>query len=211
MQQPDPDSVRLFYVHDPMCSWCWAFEPCWQEIQQQLPQEVSIVRLLGGLAPDSSEPMAPQMQDFLQQTWKQIEHRVPGTPFNFEFWNRCSPRRSTYPACRAVIAARQQGAEVAMTLAIQHGYYLEARNPSDEATLVELAVEIGLDQALFIQDLGSTMTQQRLLQEIAQGRKLGAQGFPSLILEHAGQSELLALDYRDPQAMLRQIVQRLQG
>lgn len=211
MQQPNPATVRLFYVHDPMCSWCWAFEPCWQEIQQQLPQKVSLVRLLGGLAPDSSEPMPLAMQGFLQQTWKQIQTRVPGTNFNFEFWDRCSPRRSTYPACRAVIAAREQQAEEAMTLAIQHGYYLKARNPSDAATLIELAAEIGLDKTQFTQDLDSDKTQQRLLQEMAQGRELGAQGFPSLVLEISGQPQLLALDYTDPQATLRQIEQRLQG
>jgi putative protein-disulfide isomerase len=55
------------------------------------------------------------------------------------------PRRSTYAACRAVIAARRQnpGYEEKMILAIQQAYYLEARNPADSHTLIELASEIG--------------------------------------------------------------------
>lgn len=203
-------SARLYYAHDPMCSWCWAFHPCWQEIESGLPESIEVVRLVGGLAPDSQEPMAAEMQQFLQQTWVRIQTQVPGTEFNFDFWRNCSPRRSTYPACRAVIAARQQQAGAAMTLAIQAAYYLNARNPSDDTTLVELAAELGLDSAQFAQDLGSTLTQQRLLEEIRFCQQIGAQGFPSLVLEQAGQRWLLALDYKNPERVLTQIEQRLQ-
>ena len=42
----------LYYVHDPMCSWCWGFRPTWLALQDQLPEGVRVQRLLGGLAPD---------------------------------------------------------------------------------------------------------------------------------------------------------------
>ena len=48
---------RLIYVHDPMCSWCWGFAETWQTLTEQLPADMPVVRLLGGLAPDSDEPM----------------------------------------------------------------------------------------------------------------------------------------------------------
>jgi protein-disulfide isomerase-like protein with CxxC motif len=54
-----------------------------------------------------------------------------GTEFNFDFWTKCQPRRDTYKACRAVIAASQQNAEEAMIEAIQKAYYLRAMNPSE--------------------------------------------------------------------------------
>ncbi|MEH6822335.1 MAG: DsbA family protein [Motiliproteus sp.] len=197
--------ARLYYAHDPMCSWCWAFNPCWQQIQQRLPRTVEVVRLVGGLAADSSEPMPLEMQTYLQQTWRQIQAQVPGSEFNYDFWRRCSPRRSTYPGCRAVIAARHQQAESAMTLAIQQAYYLHARNPSDESTLVALAQELGLDVSQFTRDLNAALTRQTLLSEIERCREMGAQGFPSLILEKQQQRWLLALDYSDPEAALSQI------
>jgi putative protein-disulfide isomerase len=190
-----------------MCSWCWAFRPVMARIIEALPAGLPLIRLLGGLAPDSAEPMSSELQDYLQETWRTIERRVPGTRFNFEFWTRCQPRRSTYPACRAVIAARQQGAESepAMILAIQEAYYLRAMNPSDDATLIALAEEIGLDRARFSGALNDPTTQGQLEQEIALGRSIGAEGFPSLVLEHAGQHHRLAYDYRDPAPVLAQI------
>lgn len=204
---PEFMSPTLYYAHDPMCSWCWGFRPAWQSLREQLPQEVTVVRLLGGLAPDNDEPMPEEMRRHLQQTWRRIEQRIPGTRFNFAFWERCEPRRSTYPACRALIAARRQGDEYEepILLAIQEAYYLQARNPSDRSTLVDLAGEIGLDSVRFSADLDSESTRQQLLGEIATSRSLGLDSFPALVLETGGSRWPVAVAYNDPEAMLEQV------
>lgn len=199
----------LYYIHDPMCSWCWAFRPVWQKIQQQLSSQVRVTYLLGGLAPDDDAPMPQQMQAYLQATWQAIQQRVPGTPFNFDFWDQCRPRRSTYPACRAVIAAREQGAEFAapMIQAIQQAYYRAARNPSDEATLNSLAGEIGLDSVRFSSLLNATKTQHQLESEMAQARQMGVESFPSLVLSDGRKQRRIFHDYLDAEVVLEQIRQ----
>jgi putative protein-disulfide isomerase len=143
----------------------------------------------------------------LQHTWQRIEQSIPGTRFNFDFWTQCEPRRSTYPANRAVIAAREQGTEFdqAMTFRIQQAYYLEARNPSDNSTLIELAGDIGLDQQRFSTSLVADSMQQQLLDEIQTARAMGIDSFPSLALSRAGRLHHIGLSYTDPEAMLRQI------
>ena len=200
-------SRTLIYVHDPMCSWCWGFEPTRRKIFAGLPDDMSVRRLLGGLAPDSDQPMPETMRAGLQQTWQRIAAMIPGTRFNFEFWEKNTPRRSTYPACRAVIAARLQGDEFdpLMTAAIQQAYYLQARNPSDNSTLIELAGEIGLDSERFAADLVADSTRLRLLEEIGQARALGIDSFPSLAVLHDGAVQYIGLDYGNAESMLRQI------
>jgi putative protein-disulfide isomerase len=143
----------------------------------------------------------------LQQTWQRIEQTIPGTQFNFAFWQDCEPRRSTYPANRAVIAAREQGDEFdqLMTGRIQHAYYLEAKNPSDNDTLIELAADIGLDQQTFAKSLVAESTQQQLLAEIQSARAMGIDSFPSLAVHKDGLLRPIGLNYTDPQAMLSQI------
>ncbi|MDH3388521.1 MAG: DsbA family protein [Gammaproteobacteria bacterium] len=198
---------QLIYVHDPMCSWCWGFEPTRRKLFAAIAGKMPIRRLVGGLAPDSDEPMPASMQNMLQQTWQRIEHMIPGTRFNYQFWDKCKPRRSTYPANRAVIAAREQGEDFdpLMTARIQQAYYLEASNPSDNSTLVELAAEIGLDVERFSGLLVSETLQQRLLAEIRQTRVMGIDSFPSLVVEKAGVIHPVELNYNDAQAMLQQI------
>jgi len=174
----------------------------------QLPDDIVIKRLLGGLAPDSNDPMPIEMQHFLRDTWRKIQTRVPGTQFNFDFWSNCNPRRSTYPACRAVVAAGNQRDEAAEAMidAIQKAYYLQARNPSDNSTLVELAVELGLDKGRFTSDLVAPETQAELAGEINQCGALGLNGFPSLALLDEGQVTRIQHDYNDAQVILDRLI-----
>ena len=62
----------LYYVYDPMCSWCWGYSPVWLTLQKQLKSIVNIHYIVGGLAEDSNEPMSDDMQIFLQKTWQKI-------------------------------------------------------------------------------------------------------------------------------------------
>ena len=189
-----------------MCSWCWGFEPVRRQLFEAVAPDMQIKRLLGGLAPDSDQPMPESMQQMLQQTWGRI-HQLTGQPFNFDFWRDCKPRRSTYPSNRAVIAARQQGDEYdqVMTSRIQQAYYQEARNPSDNATLVELAADIGLDADEFEASLVSEETENQLEEEILQSRSIGVDGFPSLVVESGGNLRHVRVNYTDLDSMLQDI------
>ena len=201
-------AATLYYIHDPMCSWCWGFAPALTRLLDGLPPHVSVVRLLGGLAPDSQASMPHEMRAYLRQTWRDIQQRIPGTKFNFDFWTRCAPRRSTWPACRAVIAARRQDPSLdeAITAAIQRAYYLHARNPSDRDTLIALAGEIGADTGRFAADLDSPETRQELEREMTRARHLGVNGFPSLVLDPGdGAARPVPVNYHAPRAMLEAI------
>lgn len=190
-----------------MCSWCWAFAPVLERLTSSLPETVTVRRLLGGLAPDSDVSMHTSIREYVQDQWRRIEREIPGTEFNFDFWTRCDPRRSTYPACRAVIAARSQGAgfDPAMTGAIQRAYYLEARNPSETETLIDLARDLGLDVDLFARDLLSVDTDRTLRSEIKEARDLEVWGFPSLVMMEEDTCRPVAVHYTDHQPMLTEI------
>ncbi|PPC75904.1 DsbA family protein [Pokkaliibacter plantistimulans] len=196
--------ARLYYIHDPMCSWCWAFAPTWAALRAALPEGVSSERLLGGLAPDSTTPMPPQQRQQIQQTWRHIEHNL-GTPFNHGFWTECTPVRSTYPACRAVIAARFWDAEDAMIRAIQEAYYLNAQNPAEPSTLVSCAHALGLPVEAFAERLYSEQTEIRLQEEIQRCVEWGVRGFPSLVLTFRDKRYNLTVDYNHPQHMADEI------
>ncbi len=200
-------STELVYVHDPMCSWCYAFEPLRRDLVAALDGRLPVRRLLGGLAPDSDAPMPELMREKLEQTWQRIEQVVPGTRFNYDFWRHCAPRRSTYPSNRAVIAARQQdpACDTRMTARIQQAYYLEAQNPSDDSTLTELAMELGLDTERFARDLVAGETRQAHEAEMMQARALGIYSFPSLAVVHDGVPRHLALTYTELDFLLEQI------
>lgn len=197
----------MYYIHDPMCSWCWAFRPALNAVIVDLPSDIHLTYFLGGLARDTDDPMPDNLRHQIQNHWRTIQIRVPETKFNFDFWEKCHPRRSTYPACRAVLAAKCQDThyEVPMIEAIQHAYYLQARNPSNTDTLLELANEIGLDVERFSTELNSDKTKALLKHEIDFVRQMGGNSFPMLLLEKNNAYHQILIDYIHPDKMLKEI------
>lgn len=185
---------KLYYIADPMCSWCWGFHSELSILRAELPSEVQLEFVMGGLAVDSEAPMPDEVRGYVQQAWREV-HEHTGAEFNWDFWEKCQPRRSTYPSCRAVIAASLVGAdeERGMFEALQRAYYLEARNPSLEETLTELAGEIGLDVSRFTANLNSTQVETIFSEHRERRRMLGANSFPSLVLQEANGAARLVM------------------
>lgn len=170
---------------------------------------MEIVYLVGGLAPDTTEPMPLATQQMVQQAWQRIEQTVPGVHFNWDFWSRNTPIRSTYPACRAVLAAKKQRAEAEpepeMIRAIQTAYYQQAKNPSLPETLQACAREIGLNEAVFIEDLRSPAIESELQHQMQRARSMDGYSYPSLRLVHKNTVFPIAIDYLDHRIMLDEI------
>ena len=174
----------LYYVYDPMCSWCYAFEKSLTELQAKLPPILKFETILGGLAADSLEPMPIATQAMIKGAWGNIEKTVPDIHFNYDFWTNNTPLRSTYPACRAILAAEKQGLAFSAPLrkAIQTAYYQKAQNPSLSSTLQRCAEKIKLNLERFSVDFESDEIALQLAAHIEFSQQLNATSYPSLRL-----------------------------
>ncbi len=191
-----------------MCSWCWAFKATWDKVKEALLDEVEVDYLLGGLAPDSNEPMPIETREYVKGNWKRIQEMIPNTRFNYDFWTSCEPRRSTYPACRAVICAKQQNPdfENLMIYGIQKSYYLEAQNPSNDDVLIDIAENLGLDIEKFKLDLKSLQVNEILLNEVKLARSMDINSMPSLVLQINDTLKEINIDYLDANYIIKQII-----
>lgn len=194
----------LYHVHDPMCSWCYAFKPTLDELRKNLKDNIKLVHVVGGLAKHSNEDMPQEQQKMISNIWHEIEEKV-GTKFNHDFWKKCKPRRSTYLSCQATMLARYENKEDAMIEAIQEAYYLKAMNPSDSSTLVHLAKQIGMDEVKFEKDLHSQKIEEDLYNELNFRRSLHVRGFPSLVLKYKKETYPINIKFGDYKDMLAQI------
>lgn len=197
----------LYYVHDPMCSWCYAFKSTLDTLKKHLDSNIKLVYVVGGLASHSDEIMPKDMQEKIENIWYEIEENT-GAKFNHDFWKNCKPRRSTYLACQATILARYENKEDEMINAIQEAYYLKALNPSDASTLIELAKQIGMNAKKFEEDLKSQKIEEDLQNELNFRRSLNVRSFPSLILKYKKELYPINIKYNDYETMLNQTKKR---
>lgn len=198
----------LYYVGDPMCSWCWGFARVLEDVLEMLPSGVNLHYVMGGLAPDSNELMPTAVRHYVQDNWREVA-KTTNAEFNWDFWVKCKPRRSTYPACRAAIAGGRQGALPQMFKALQRAYYLEARNPSDKKTHFEVANEIGLDMERFAKDLGSEQVERLLQSDFTKKIKMGVSEFPTIVLGNGNNYTLIMRGWAGPTEILNSLRGRL--
>ena len=201
--------MGLFYFVDPMCSWCFGFSTEIRKIKEHYPD---IQYVMGGLAPDSDLPMTDDIKKYVEHHWHEVASRT-GADINFEFWKKHTPTRSTYQACRAVIAAGLQGEanKVVMLEALQRAFYQQARDPTDDQTLIEVAGEIGLDAEQFARDLSSAEVEALFQRDLQFKNAFGIQGFPTLVMQKDDSFYALTIGYVEAEIVLERAKAVLDG
>ena len=152
---------------------------------------------MGGLAPDTKEPMSENLKQVISSYWYEIE-QLSQVIFNHDYWKLNTPYRSTYQACRAVISAELLEANSVnkMVKAIQSAYYLEAKNPSLDETLLDCAKLIGLEDERFLGVMQSKQTEHQLQRHLNITRYFQVKGFPALIyVDEDNQAYPLAMGF----------------
>lgn len=202
----------LVYVHDPMCSWCYGFQPTWRQLKGLIPRRLSVVSLLGGLAGDSVQPMPLEMVEYLERMWVQI-HNECGVKFNHDYWRQEPlPPRTTFIACRGVITAEKiAGRGEVFTERIQDAYYKNAANVWDSDVLANLAEDIGFCREAFLEMLNSQDVHDVHNEQRAMANRLGVEGYPSLILIHRQLGYPISIRHGGAQKMWQEIASILEA
>ena len=186
----------LWYVADPMCSWCWGFMPVIERVRNDYDQRLKVELLLGGLRPGTEHPLPAAQRQQIIGHWHAV-HRLTGQPFRFE---RAMPDGFIYdtePASRAVVAVSKLNPDATFVFfrAIQFAFYVEQRNVTQPSVLSELAVQVGLEAQAFLHVFESQMARDITQSHFQKARQLGVHGFPTLIGQQADSYALISSGY----------------
>jgi putative protein-disulfide isomerase len=89
----------------------------------------------------------------------------------------------TDPAARAVVVVRREGDELAVDYLsrAQRAFYAEARDVTSGEVLADLAEEIGLERAAFLDAWSAEEAKQETWRDYATSHRAGVTGFPTLV------------------------------
>lgn len=212
METPQKDSAEwtepvgtLRYFGDPMCSWCWGLKPVLEQVDREYP-ELKRITVMGGLRGGREVPMTDGLAGMIQQAWLRIEETT-GQSFNHTLWDSKRPLATTWPACRAVIAARQLDPvrEWPYMVGMFQAYFTRALDPSQRATHLTVAAEQGFDPEEFSVALEAPAVEEALQEDLRTTQRFGVTGFPSVVLTVADQHYLVAPGYQPIEAVRKAI------
>lgn len=196
----------LWYIADPMCSWCWGFAPVISQIRQEYASIFTIKLMPGGLRPGTNTPLSPEKRAQILHHWHTV-HTTTGQPFTFE---NALPEDFIYdtePACRAVVSFSLIKPEKIFTFfaAIQHAFYVAQADVTQLNTLAKLAANLGIPESQFTSVFQSNNVKQHTLRGFQRAAQWGISGFPSLVIESKTRYYSLTTGYH-PVEILRQLL-----
>lgn len=187
--------MRLLYIADPMCSWCYGFAPELAKLLARLP-EAQLDVVMGGLRPFNKQPATAQFREMLREHWRHVS-TASGLPFSEAALDRPGFIYDTEPACRAVVTARNIDAARALGYmkAIQLAFYRDGRDVTRGDELAEIAGECGFERDTLRMHLDSEPMREQTLADFARAQSLGVAGFPTLGVVHGTQLYLVTSGY----------------
>jgi putative protein-disulfide isomerase len=213
--------MRLIYVADPMCSWCYGFGPQLADLRKRLADTVGapvpVTLITGGLRPGQREPMAADKRDEILHHWHAVAERS-GMPFDQS--PEVAMRRDgfiydTEPACRVVVMAREHWAEddervLTLFHAVQRAFYADGRDTTHADVLREVAVANGVEAEHFDTVFDTEALRNETREDFRLSRRWGINGFPSLLAEQGGTLYQIGRGYAPSVALYARAVEVLQ-
>jgi putative protein-disulfide isomerase len=193
-----PMPVEVRYFTDPACSWSWGTEPKLRRLMWEFGDGLRFTWVMGGLAreygPDYRDDeggigSGPDCFADLMAHWIDVAAET-GMPIDARLWSK-NPIVSTYPACQAVKAAAEQGADAAYRyLRLLREGLMTGRKKLDhtealvgEAALAALAVE------RFRIDLASNAITEAFAADLDEVRSPPADAQEAGQVRHSGRHE----------------------
>jgi putative protein-disulfide isomerase len=195
--------MKLIFVGDPMCSWCYGFGKEMTSIVENMP-ELDVQIVLGGLAAGSKQVLDEAGKQFRLTHWSRVE-QMSGAEFNRDaLLARKDFVYDTEPVCRAVVTARmmQPSADLLKIFrAFQRAFYVDGLDTTDGRVLAEIGAaalgEGGFSVTVkeFFELWSSEEAIQATAADFAFTQKLGVSGFPTLFVEWNGKRVRLGSGY----------------
>lgn len=203
---------ELRYFADPMCSWCWGFAPVIRELADQLPGDLTLRVISGGLRAGNSRDLDESTRAQILHHWQQVQSAT-GQPFAFEGALPVSFVYDTEPACRAVSWVARHTPERSLDVlnALQAAFYRDGRDVTHVSVVQDVLQELEL--AELAQGLATKAAIQAAEQDFEETRAHGISGFPSLLLHRAAsaRNRIVSIGYQpldDVMASLQRTLQR---
>ena len=189
--------ATLHYIYDPLCGWCYGSSPLVKAARDVEGLEV-VLHGGGMLAGARRQLVTEQLREFVSHHIQRITD-MTGQPFGDAYTNGLmrdgTVLLDSEPPTAAILAvetATGRGGD--MLARLQHLHYVAGRRVFDRASLAEIAGDIGIERQAF-EDAFAAQLGSAVQNHISDSRRLlmrvGGQGFPTFVLEHAGALNVL--------------------
>ncbi len=187
----------LWYVADPMCSWCWGFSPVISAIEEAYKNQLQISLILGGLRPGTIDSVTERFRNDILRHWREVHERT-AQPFKFDGAMPDGFVYDTELPSRAVVTIGEVDAATMLPYfkSVQRAFYAEGEDVTRPEILATLAQRHNVDPEKFLADFHTEDMKQKTQSHFFQAQQAGITGFPTVVMQGRGGIDLLTAGYQ---------------
>lgn len=182
------NKVDLYYATDPLCSFCWAFEPTLRKFRYQYAHYFKDeITVMGGMI-ENWETFGGDAQNGIQsavdvaQHWREIGDYTRMV-IDGRIWLD-EPIHSSYPSSQAYEIVRRDYPERAQEFLrkLRENVMVWNQDIAKQEVLAAILDEMGLNSERILSDAASYEGRTLLNSDLSLARALTATGFPTVVL-----------------------------
>lgn len=182
------EKPRILYVYDAMCGWCYGFSGIIQRISHKYSGHYDFIAVSGGMIVGEQIEPVSVMANYIKSAYPRVE-ALSGVKFGEPYVKLLD--EGTY-----ILNSIKPG--IAMTVFksyfplqsidfvhdLQKAHYREGKSLNEREVYEELVPLFGIDTGEFVERLNDEQFHIRTQEEFDHVKKLGINGFPTVLLEN---------------------------
>lgn len=196
------NQIRLWYVYDALCGWCYGFSPVMQRLHSEYAPTLDFEVISGGMIRGSRIGAIGEVAPYIAKAYKDVENRT-GVRFGEGFLQGILAEGTaiftSIPAAMAMAAFKslQPHNAVAFAHTLQNAIYRDGIEPSNHQAFGKYAEEFGIAADDFLELMLSPFTEERAEAEFDLCARLGITSFPTVLVQQGNQLTMIAQGYTE--------------
>jgi len=186
----------IYYVYDPLCSWCYGFSPVIKKIKNAYKDQFDFKVISGGMQSGERKQPVSAIRDYLKAAYKNVTEKT-GVEFGEKFMTvleEGSRMLDSIPPSIALSIVKDLKPEEALNFAasIQEAIYYDGFNWNSVKAYFPYLKQYDIDPEDFKRKFEDPIYKEKTLEDFKLAANFGVTGFPSVILKKEDKYYLIA-------------------
>lgn len=179
--------VTIIYIFDPICGWCYSFNPVIEKLHAKFKDKVNFTIVSGGMIIDKKVRPISNLTEFILSGYEDMQN-LTGVKFGEAYIQMVTEGKelldSERPA-RAMTAFQSLHPEKSLEFAqkLQEAHFKHGKSLNNESTYHHLAKEFGIDADAFVSLMNSEKIKEATRNDFKKVEEAGINGFPTLLIK----------------------------
>lgn len=182
------NNMKIIYVYDALCGWCYGFSPVMSQFQEKYKDSLKFEVISGGMIRGNRVGPIGKVASYISWAYKDVE-KTTGVKFGDVFLNKTLKDGdaifTSIPPAIALSIFKELDSNKSLQFAseLQKAIYYDGIYPKNLDAYVEIASKFDIDAKSFILKMKDPFYKKLAEDDFKKSSVLNVSGFPTIFIE----------------------------